>query len=101
MAEKISRDSDHPAKKSSLPWSFLGSRMPQFVGACLLNPLIGHAQEGTVEMADFLRSEGKFYVIIVVILIIFLGFLGYLYYTIRRISSLERMLRAYTKKEKA
>jgi uncharacterized membrane protein len=43
-----------------------------------------------VEMADFMRSEGKIYVLVGIIVLIFIGLLAYLIQTDRRVSKLEK-----------
>jgi CcmD family protein len=47
------------------------------------------AQEGKVEMADTMRSEGKIYVVIAVILTILLGLIMYVWRLDRKITKLE------------
>lgn len=48
------------------------------------------AQEGKVEMADTMRSEGKIYVVIAVILTILAGLIFYVWRLDRKITSLEK-----------
>jgi CcmD family protein len=48
------------------------------------------AQEGQVEMADMMRSNGKIYVVIAVILTILTGLILYLVRIDRRVTKLER-----------
>ena len=62
----------------------------------LLNLLIlllvsasGFAQD-TPEMADALRQDGKFWVVVICILIILLGILAWLFLLDRKISTLEK-----------
>jgi len=43
-----------------------------------------------VEMADFLRSSGKIYVVVAVVCVIFIGFITYLFTIDRKISRLEK-----------
>ena len=52
--------------------------------------LITRAQEGGVEMADTMRSNGKIYVVIAVILTIFAGIIFYLIRLDRKITKLEK-----------
>jgi len=60
-----------------------------FLSLLLLN-LVALAQDGGVEMADTMRSNGKIYVVIAVILAIFAGIIIYLIRLDRKISRLER-----------
>lgn len=48
------------------------------------------AQEGGVEMADVMRSEGKIYVVVVCIALILLGLLAYLFSLDKRLKKLEK-----------
>jgi hypothetical protein len=41
-------------------------------------PILSHAQEQSVEMADTLRQEGKIYVVVVSLLVIVLGLVLFL-----------------------
>ena len=63
-------------------------------GALSLLPLClalaTYAQEGKVEMADTMRSNGKIYVVIAVILTILTGLILYLVRIDRRVTQLER-----------
>ena len=52
--------------------------------------LASFAQEGKVEMADMMRSNGKIYVVIAVILTILTGLILYLVRIDRRVTKLER-----------
>ena len=49
-----------------------------------------YAQQGGVEMADVMRSEGKIYVVVVCIVLILLGLLIYLFSLDRRLKKLEK-----------
>lgn len=60
-----------------------------FLSLLLLN-IVALAQNGGVEMADTMRSNGKIYVVIAVILAIFAGIIFYLVRLDRKISRLER-----------
>ncbi|MHA4894782.1 CcmD family protein [Pedobacter sp. PWIIR3] len=48
------------------------------------------AQDGGIEMADALRSNGKIYVVVVCIVIILLGLLAYLFSLDKRLKKLEK-----------
>lgn len=48
------------------------------------------AQDGTVEMADGLRSNGKIYVVVAVVLVILVGLFLYLIRLDKKISNLEK-----------
>lgn len=49
-----------------------------------------YAQEGGVEMAGVMRSEGKIYVVVVCIVLILLGLLVYLFSMDKRLKKLEK-----------
>lgn len=46
-----------------------------------------------VEMADFLRSSGKIYVVVLVVSLILVGFIVYLFTIDRKVSKLEKQQR--------
>ena len=60
-----------------------------FVTVLILLALPVVAQDGKVEMADSMRSEGKIYVVIAVILTILAGLLFYVWRLDRKITKLE------------
>ncbi|PCH98179.1 MAG: CcmD family protein [Bacteroidetes bacterium] len=57
---------------------------------------IAEAQESVnkIGMADAMRESGKIYVVVGVLLIIFLGFIAFLIMTDRKISKLEKEIKA-------
>jgi hypothetical protein len=56
----------------------------------MLPVLLSKAQQSSPEMADALRQDGKFYVVVSVIAIIFVSLVIFLIYLERRISKLDR-----------
>lgn len=48
------------------------------------------AQDGTVEMADTLRRNGKIYVVVAVVLVILIGMFLYLFRLDKKISDIEK-----------
>lgn len=48
------------------------------------------AQDGTVEMADNMRSNGKIYVVVAVVIVILIGLFLYLIRLDKKISNLEK-----------
>lgn len=52
---------------------------------------------GTVEMADALRSSGKIYVVVAVIAVVFVGIAVYLFVIDRKLTKLEGKLSAQKK----
>lgn len=60
-----------------------------FVMVLILMALPLWAQEGKVEMADTMRSEGKIYVVIAVILTILFGLIFYVWKLDRKITKME------------
>ena len=56
----------------------------------LLSNLFAIAQEGKVEMADVMRSNGKIYVVVAVIVAIFAGIILYLIRLDRKLTKLEK-----------
>lgn len=60
-----------------------------FVMVLILMTLPLWAQEGKVEMADTMRSEGKIYVVIAVILTILFGLIFYVWKLDRKITKME------------
>lgn len=62
----------------------------------LLMHFIAEAQESVnkIGMADAMRESGKIYVVVGVLLIIFLGFIAFLIMTDRKISKLEKEIKA-------
>lgn len=60
-----------------------------FVIVLILTALPLWAQDGKVEMADTMRSEGKIYVVIAVILTILGGLIFYVWRLDRKITKLE------------
>ncbi|MGY4384578.1 CcmD family protein [Pedobacter sp. UYP24] len=48
------------------------------------------AQDGGIEMADAMRSNGKIYVVVVCIVIILVGLLSYLFSLDKRLKKLEK-----------
>jgi hypothetical protein len=57
---------------------------------CLFLSLLLWAQDGTVEMADNMRSNGKIYVVVAVVLTILVGLFLYLVRLDRKISNMEK-----------
>lgn len=55
----------------------------------LLTTLFAIAQDGKVEMADTMRSNGKIYVVVAVILAIFIGIIIYLVRLDKKLTKLE------------
>jgi hypothetical protein len=53
-------------------------------------PFAGIAQDGKVQMADLMRSNGRIYVVIAVMLTILVGILLYMVRLDRKISRLEK-----------
>ena len=60
-----------------------------FLAAVLLAVTV-QAQSATVEGEDFMRSNGKIYVVVAVVLTIVIGLLAYVYNLDRKISKLEK-----------
>lgn len=60
-----------------------------FVMVLILTALPLWAQDGKVEMADTMRSDGKIYVVIAVILTILFGLIFYVWRLDRKITKLE------------
>ena len=56
----------------------------------MLNTVPLLAQEGGVEMADGMRSDGKIYVVVACFVLILLGLLIYLFTLDRRLKKLEK-----------
>lgn len=61
-----------------------------FAVMLLLNSVQLFAQNGPVEMADALRSNGKIYVVVICIVIILLGLLAYLFSLDKRLKKIEK-----------
>jgi CcmD family protein len=59
-----------------------------------LNLLAQQAVEQAPTMADTFRSEGKIYVVIGVVLVVFIGIIIYLFNLDRKISKLEKEIKA-------
>ena len=54
-------------------------------------PLVLKAQtDGSIEMADTMRSEGKIYVVILIVAIVFTGLIIFAFNSDRKISKLEK-----------
>jgi uncharacterized membrane protein len=60
------------------------------VAASLFFSLLLRAQDGTVEMADNMRKNGKIYVVVAVVLTILIGLFLYLLRLDKKISNLEK-----------
>lgn len=60
--------------------------------AVLLAPFICLAQE--VDMADGLRQNGKIYIVVIVIAIIVSGLYAFMFYLDKKISKLEKEIKA-------
>lgn len=58
--------------------------------ASLLFSLLLWAQDGTVEMADNMRKNGKIYVVVAVVLTILIGLFLYLIRLDKKISNIEK-----------
>lgn len=56
----------------------------------LSSATVSCAQEGTAEMADAMRADGKIWVVVAVLAIIFAGIFAYLIRLDRKITRLER-----------
>ncbi len=56
----------------------------------LLHRLMATAQQGPVEMADTMRSNGKIYIVVAVCLTILIGLFLYVWNVDRKISRLEK-----------
>jgi uncharacterized membrane protein len=56
----------------------------------LFAALFLRAQDGTVEMADAMRRDGKIYVVVAVVLVILVGLFLYLIRLDKKISNLEK-----------
>jgi len=56
----------------------------------LLNRLWATAQQGPVEMADTMRSNGKIYIVVAVCLTILIGLFLYVWNVDRKIARLEK-----------
>ncbi|HKG06947.1 MAG TPA: hypothetical protein VKB19_10840 [Pedobacter sp.] len=56
----------------------------------LLSSVQLFAQNGPVEMADTLRSNGKIYVVVICIVLILAGLLGYLFSLDKRLKKIEK-----------
>ena len=62
-----------------------------FILLLLLFSAVGlFAQNGPVEMATEMRSNGKIYIVVATLVVIFLGIVIYLFSIDRRISKLEK-----------
>lgn len=58
--------------------------------ASLFFSLLLRAQDGTVEMADSMRKNGKIYVVVAVVLTILIGLILYLIRLDKKISNIEK-----------
>lgn len=58
--------------------------------AVVLSAVTVQAQSASVEGEDFMRSNGKIYVVVAVVLTIVIGLLAYVYSLDRKISKLEK-----------
>ncbi len=56
----------------------------------LISSVSVFAQDGGIEMADAMRSNGKIYVVVVCIVIILVGLLSYLFSLDKRLKKLEK-----------
>ncbi len=61
-----------------------------FLMVFLLSVIAASAQQGQVEMADTLRSNGKIYIVVAVCLTILVGLFLYVWNVDRKISRLEK-----------
>lgn len=79
----------------------LFKKLPFILALSFLSiPLLVKAQdEGGVEMADAMRSEGKIYVVVLVVAIVFTGLVIFAIFSDRKISRLEKEIKSLKSKE--
>ena len=53
----------------------------------------------TIEMADLMRSSGKIYVVVLIVALIFAGILIYVFKMDKKVSKLEKEMKALEKEE--
>jgi uncharacterized membrane protein YidH (DUF202 family) len=68
------------------------NKIKRIIGAMILAivSIAAHAQTTTAEPTDFMRSNGKIYVVVAVVLTILLGLFLYVYNLDRKITKLEK-----------
>ena len=66
----------------------------------LVLPSIVKAQtDGSIEMADTMRSEGKIYVVVLIVAIVFTGLIIFAFNSDRKISKLEKEIESLKSKK--
>jgi len=71
-----------------------------FILVFFQTPVILQAQnEGGVEMADTMRSEGKIYVVVLIVAIVFTGLVIFAVISDRKISKLEKEVKSLKSRE--
>ena len=79
---------------------FLFRLISVFMLVFLQTPVILLAQnEGGVEMADTMRSEGKIYVVVLIVAIVFTGLIIFAFLSDRKISRLEKEIKSLKSRE--